>query len=422
LKREPALVFHHGFKPVALQLHQYDSTNIALGFAGLNPRLFPLGAFQFTIFLVSFVWMEIVNLIAELLYKHNCVIVPGFGGFIANTKEASITQDGRLTKPPRKQLVFNQSLQENDGLLVNALAKRQSMDYERALHDVEFFVKFIGDRLKAYKNYELKNIGSFYLNAEGKLIFIPYDGANFHMASYGLPTIKVKPLRPIVKTEKVVQPVETAEPQENVSKTSTIRWANMAAALAVIVVAAGLAWKTLLLPIANPQSVSNEKMVEPQTASVLSENTFEDTNRSDGEAELQTPEQELVEQLPSAVEESDAADSIASEVEISMESVEDETDRTASRTPVDSLKTVYEEHMAPKSMYYIVVDLPSSAQKSYIQNLERRAFTPYIMQGSKPDEEIICLEKFTNLERAREYLSIVIRYDEKNARILEKLN
>ena len=369
--------------------------------------------------------MEIVNLIAELLYTTNCVIVPGFGGFIANTKDATVTQDGRLTKPARKQLVFNQSLKENDGLLVNALSKLKSIDYETALHEVEFFVKFIGDRLDSYKNYELKNIGSFYLNAEGKLIFIPYDGANFLIKSYGLPNIKVKPLNPVLVNKPIVKEAEKPETKGNSESPAPIRWVNMAAAIVVIALAAGIAWKTLLLPIANQnqQAKSQIESSEPQTASVINDDVFEDTNNTTETVDYTEPiptDAEDVDSLSSVEEFVNPEDSLEN---LPNEQVEPEKSVEKNReVTLDSLKSVLDEQKIGRMMYYIVVDKPESGHQHYLRKLERRAFTPYIMQGSKPGVEIICLEKFTNLERAREYLSIVIRYDEKNARILEKLN
>ena len=53
---------------------------------------------------------------------------------------------------------------------------------------------FLKDRLAKYKNYEFKNLGSLYLNKEDKLIFVSYDGANFHKKSYGLSDVKIKRL------------------------------------------------------------------------------------------------------------------------------------------------------------------------------------------------------------------------------------
>ena len=56
-----------------------------------------------------------------LLLEHDCVIVPGLGGFIANHMEAHYDQEGdRTFLPPYRTVVYNQQLQINDGLLVQS--------------------------------------------------------------------------------------------------------------------------------------------------------------------------------------------------------------------------------------------------------------------------------------------------------------
>ena len=56
-----------------------------------------------------------------LLLEHDCVIVPGLGGFIANHADARYTGDEEhLFLPPYRTIGFNQQLQVNDGLLVQS--------------------------------------------------------------------------------------------------------------------------------------------------------------------------------------------------------------------------------------------------------------------------------------------------------------
>ena len=52
--------------------------------------------------------------INELLYNHDCVIVPEFGGFVTNYASAKIHPVQHTFTPPSKNIVFNKNLKNND--------------------------------------------------------------------------------------------------------------------------------------------------------------------------------------------------------------------------------------------------------------------------------------------------------------------
>ena len=55
--------------------------------------------------------MSISKHINELLYNHNCVIVPGFGAFL--TKNIAASRNNDVFSPPKKTIAFNRMLKEN---------------------------------------------------------------------------------------------------------------------------------------------------------------------------------------------------------------------------------------------------------------------------------------------------------------------
>ena len=73
-----------------------------------------------------------VEHIEELLYLHDCVIVPGFGGFICDYTSANINEKTGTIVPPSKKVVFNKHLKQNDGLLIDWIARKEQIDYEKA--------------------------------------------------------------------------------------------------------------------------------------------------------------------------------------------------------------------------------------------------------------------------------------------------
>ena len=60
----------------------------------------------------------IEHIIGELLLRHNCVIVPSFGGFVAKRASATIDYTTGVMQPPKKSILFNRQLINNDGLLI----------------------------------------------------------------------------------------------------------------------------------------------------------------------------------------------------------------------------------------------------------------------------------------------------------------
>ncbi len=71
-------------------------------------------------------YTQITQLISELLYRHDCVIVPGFGGFVSRSHSAGFNKGNNLLFPPAKHILFNRNLIHNDGLLITSLMERNA--------------------------------------------------------------------------------------------------------------------------------------------------------------------------------------------------------------------------------------------------------------------------------------------------------
>ena len=75
---------------------------------------------------------KFIEYISDLLFLHDCVIIPDFGGFICNYKSAYIDDESGLICPPSKDILFNRNLTHNDGLLVSWIAGKENISYEKA--------------------------------------------------------------------------------------------------------------------------------------------------------------------------------------------------------------------------------------------------------------------------------------------------
>ena len=92
--------------------------------------------------------MDVTAFIRELLFGHDCVIVPGFGGFIGNYTPARIDKNTGTFYPPVKQISFNRNLNHNDGLLVGRISVSAEINYGDARNLVEEFVAGVRKKLE----------------------------------------------------------------------------------------------------------------------------------------------------------------------------------------------------------------------------------------------------------------------------------
>lgn len=149
--------------------------------------------------------MKITQYISDLLYRYECVVVPELGAFLTRTQSAVIDTQSNLFLAPRKQISFNEQLQQNDGLLANHIAAVNAISYEEALSQLQNEVVILKGKLVAGEIITLSKIGHFSINVEGKLQFIPIDEVNYLTSSFGLETIsKQVVLREIYKEETEV--------------------------------------------------------------------------------------------------------------------------------------------------------------------------------------------------------------------------
>ncbi|WBA43034.1 SPOR domain-containing protein [Hymenobacter canadensis] len=139
--------------------------------------------------------MPLSDHIRTLLRDHDCVIIPDFGGLIADYAPARIHPVRHTLAPPAKRVAFNQSLTRNDGLLVDALSARLNLSTAQARQLVREAVARMQEELDATQRAELSGIGTFRRSA-GRGLEFEYTGTdNLLSASFGLPELVSRPVR-----------------------------------------------------------------------------------------------------------------------------------------------------------------------------------------------------------------------------------
>lgn len=129
---------------------------------------------------------SIEDLIGNLLLRHNCVIVPSFGGFVAKPVSAKIDYKKGTMLPPSKSLLFNKQLINNDGLLINELALANSSSFDSASEEVREKVSVWQASLKRGERIELDRIGHLYFDEEQNICFEQDRFFNLLLESFGL--------------------------------------------------------------------------------------------------------------------------------------------------------------------------------------------------------------------------------------------
>lgn len=138
--------------------------------------------------------MRLERFLVDLLYVHDCVIVPGFGGLVANYRSARLNRSTHLIQPPSKHVGFNRHLVQNDGLLIAHVSGIAGMSYTQAQAEVERMVAETKKELLEKGRTVWEKIGVFFHDHAGMLQFIPEDQENFLPDAFGFSPIQLKPL------------------------------------------------------------------------------------------------------------------------------------------------------------------------------------------------------------------------------------
>lgn len=111
--------------------------------------------------------------IEYLLTRHDCVIVPGLGAFIATETEACIDRERAIISPRRREISFNGSVIADDGLLSHSLARRERLSYEDAHRVLVQLIARMRRELELEEETSIGKIGKLTMTSDGTLRFIP---------------------------------------------------------------------------------------------------------------------------------------------------------------------------------------------------------------------------------------------------------
>lgn len=230
--------------------------------------------------------MKIEKYISELLYRYQCVGVPGFGAFLCEWQSAQVIVSQNSFVPPKKVISFNSHIKNNDGLLANHIALQEKISYENALSKIQTQVVFWLEKLENKENLVLENIGEIFSNSEHNFVFKPNTAINYLTDSFGLtgfnsPEIaRANQITSEVETivEAPVSIDNTVEDETPViplnGKNRSKNWMKYAAAVAVFASAGTYGYKMYFDYTIEQQTSIVEKTVQEKINQKLQEATF----------------------------------------------------------------------------------------------------------------------------------------------------
>lgn len=155
--------------------------------------------------------IDIANHIEKLLFEHDTVIIPGFGGFTASRSPSQVDYAGGNAIPPSKTLSFNENLKVDDGILVYDVARAHGISNEEARVAIQRYVERTVIQLNAREIVALPGVGRLYKNYEQKIQFLP-DANNLNRDAFGLPPIQFSPIARSREVAGAPEPAVAPEP------------------------------------------------------------------------------------------------------------------------------------------------------------------------------------------------------------------
>ncbi|PXV61965.1 sporulation related protein [Dysgonomonas alginatilytica] len=146
---------------------------------------------------------EFTSHIDYLIQKHDCVIIPDFGGFVLNREVAKVASDGSIV-PPRVSVGFNPDLKYNDGLLAESYMNAYSISYDIACKRLTDVVKRLNTILSLRQPVQIGQLGKLSLDAEGRFNFETNNRlSSFHPETFGLSVLEMRRLVDIQEIQKI---------------------------------------------------------------------------------------------------------------------------------------------------------------------------------------------------------------------------
>ena len=195
-------------------------------------------------------------LLPGMFLDYDCVIIPGFGGFVCNERPAWYDDDKEEMVPPSRDVLFNPNLTHNDGLLAQEIIRSTGLSYAEAIKLAEEEAAFIAAELLEGNQVEIQGVGRLYAGEDGVNRFTPDAELVRTLSSFGHSRIPLAKLQ-AKQTEKPLNKPEEQQKKETIvipMQSLSRRIARVAAILALPLAAGAIIGGTYLATDNDSQS------------------------------------------------------------------------------------------------------------------------------------------------------------------------
>jgi nucleoid DNA-binding protein len=134
------------------------------------------------------------EIVSRLLLRHNCVIIPDFGGFVARISPSEIDEIRGVIYPPKKSILFNQQLILSDGLLTSEYALTNELTFTESQEKIKQIVSIWKEELNKGEAISIEKVGTLQMSENGSLQFVQDRFFNLLLSSFGLGNVKFVPV------------------------------------------------------------------------------------------------------------------------------------------------------------------------------------------------------------------------------------
>jgi nucleoid DNA-binding protein len=176
-----------------------------------------------------------------LLEKYDALILHGFGAFYARYQTAQWHPVTHRIIPPQKEISFNRSIAQTDGVLENEFKSTFDLTTEESHELVQGMVQFLLEELEQQKRLVFEGVGELVVRPDESWRFIPFEENHILPESFGLAPVQVRPvLRNSSPTPQLESVFEEA-PGMDISP-KKFPWRAIAASIVLVIFTGTLFW------------------------------------------------------------------------------------------------------------------------------------------------------------------------------------